>query len=234
MSTLSGGPGLVKDGLILYLDAANTKCYPGTGTTWTDLSGQGNDGTLVGPVSFETSPSRFDTNATLVTELNQIHCNLITFADTSEYTMDFFIKMRSGWISGGPFQSLTGYNGTNPWLSIRPSGSVDWYISWRMVGGSYIYSTVITNLDISNVWLNLTFVITADRNYALYINGVYNQTVLLTTSYFYLQRLASGYNSDGNYYVLQGSLATVRMYTKALTASEVLQNYNALKGRFVL
>lgn len=41
------GPNIVTDGLVLYLDAANTKSYPGSGTTWNDLSGNGNNGTLI-------------------------------------------------------------------------------------------------------------------------------------------------------------------------------------------
>jgi hypothetical protein len=46
-----GGPGIVTDGLVLSLDAANKKSYPGSGTAWTDLSGAGKSGTLTnGPV----------------------------------------------------------------------------------------------------------------------------------------------------------------------------------------
>ena len=41
-----GGPDIITDGLVLYLDAANSKSYPGSGTTWKDLSGKGNDSAL--------------------------------------------------------------------------------------------------------------------------------------------------------------------------------------------
>ena len=49
------GPEIVEDGLVLALDAGNTKSYPGSGTTWTDLSGNGNNGTFVGTTTFDSS-----------------------------------------------------------------------------------------------------------------------------------------------------------------------------------
>jgi hypothetical protein len=47
------GPQIVRDGLVLYLDAANTKSYHGSGTTWSDLCGNGNDGTLINEPTFD-------------------------------------------------------------------------------------------------------------------------------------------------------------------------------------
>jgi hypothetical protein len=49
---LSHSPSIVTDGLVLCLDAGNPKSYPGSGTTWTDLSGNGNNGTLVNGVGY--------------------------------------------------------------------------------------------------------------------------------------------------------------------------------------
>ena len=46
-------PRIVTDGLVLYLDAANTKSYPGSGTTWTDISGKSNNGTLTNGPTFD-------------------------------------------------------------------------------------------------------------------------------------------------------------------------------------
>jgi hypothetical protein len=51
------GPKIVTDGLILALDAASPRSYPGTGTTWYDLSGQGNNGTLVNGPTFSSANS---------------------------------------------------------------------------------------------------------------------------------------------------------------------------------
>ena len=48
-------PRIIQDGLVLYLDAANTKSYPTTGTTWSDLSRRGNNGTLTNGPTFNSS-----------------------------------------------------------------------------------------------------------------------------------------------------------------------------------
>ena len=53
--SLAHSPRIITDGLVLCLDAGNTKSYPGSGTTWTDLSGQGNNGTLVNGVGYNGS-----------------------------------------------------------------------------------------------------------------------------------------------------------------------------------
>jgi hypothetical protein len=50
--SLGHGASIVRDGLVLYLDATNPKSYPGSGTTWKDLSGNGNNGTLVNGVGY--------------------------------------------------------------------------------------------------------------------------------------------------------------------------------------
>jgi len=51
----AAGPDIVEDGLVLCLDAANPKSYPGSGNTWTDLRGNGNDGTLVNGVGYDSA-----------------------------------------------------------------------------------------------------------------------------------------------------------------------------------
>ena len=57
------GPRVITDGLVLALDAADVSSYPGSGTTWTDLSGNGNNGTLVNGVGYDNGSLIFDGNA---------------------------------------------------------------------------------------------------------------------------------------------------------------------------
>ena len=54
---VAGGPNIVEDGLVLALDAANKKSYPGSGTVWSDLSGNSNDGTLTNGPTFSSNNS---------------------------------------------------------------------------------------------------------------------------------------------------------------------------------
>jgi len=234
MSTLRGGPNVVTNGLLLYMDAANSRCYPGTGTVWTDLSGNNNSGTLMAPITYSTAPSRFETNATAPADFNQILCaNTLTFSDTSEYSFDFFIKMRAGWFAGSIFNMLTGLFAGTPFVAIRPSTGIIWNIWWRQASGVYVVGANVTNIDLANTWVHISLVINSSRVVSAYLNGTLLQTFTLATSAFQINRIASAYNaSDGNYYTLQGAIATSKIYNRALSSSEVLNNFNALRGRF--
>jgi len=233
MATLYA-PRIITDGLVLALDAANVKSYPGTGTIWSDLSGNGYSGSLVGATTFSHSPAKFDTNATSVTEENYLSVTpTINFEDASEYTLEFFVKLRSN--AQSTFQSLTGRNSTNPWISLFPTNTsgAEWNIRYRQSGGTYINSSNIGyNLQLN--WGLISLTVDSSRNVNIYLNGIFNQTITPTTTLFIINRVAGGYVAGDNYYVLQGSMASCRIYNKTLTAQEVLQNYNATKRRFGL
>ena len=63
--SISGGPDIVENGLVLHLDAADTNSYPGSGTLWTDLSGNGNNGTLTnGPAYSSNNKGYFSFDGT--------------------------------------------------------------------------------------------------------------------------------------------------------------------------
>ena len=53
--SIAGGPDIVENGLVLHLDAADSNSYPGSGTVWTDLSGNGYNGTLTNGPTFSSS-----------------------------------------------------------------------------------------------------------------------------------------------------------------------------------
>ena len=228
---VSAGPNVIDTGLVLALDAGDTSSYPGSGTTWTDLSGNGYGGDLVGSTSYSSSPSKFNTNATARTDQNYLTTSSqITFADGSEYTWDFYIKLRSS--VEVIYQSLLGRNLSNPWLSLYPASSATSFnIRYRENGGTY-YNTSYINYDIINNWGNITLSVDSSRNVNVYLNGEFQETLNPTTTLFYVDVIAGGYSSGGNYYPLQGSIASCKLYNKALTASEIQQNFNALRGRF--
>ena len=231
---LSHSPSIVTDGLVLCLDAANPKSYPGSGTTWTDLSGNGYGGSLVGSTSYSSSPSKFDTNATARTDQNYLTTSSeITFADGSEYTWDFYVKLRSS--VEVTYQSLLGRNSTNPWLSLYPttSSATSWNIRYRQSGLTY-YNTTNINYDIINNWGNITLSVDSSRNVNIYLNGEFKETINPTTTLFYVDVIAGGYSSGGSasYYPLQGSIASCKLYNKALTPQEIQQNFNATRSRF--
>jgi hypothetical protein len=224
-------PRIVTDGLVLALDAGNTKSYPGSGTNVSDLSGNGNNGTLFGSTTYSSSPSRFETNATSITDQNYITTPQVSFTDGSEYTFDFWVKLNG--LSVATYNSLTGKNSTNPWISIYPTtvNGTLWNVRYRQSGGTY-YSTSNISYDIKNNWGNITLSVNSGRNVNVYLNGEFQETINPTTTVFDVSVIAGGYASGGNYYALQGSIAYSKIYNKALTAEEIQQNFNAGRGRF--
>ena len=228
---LAHSPRIVTDGLVLALDAGNTKSYPGSGTNVSDLSGNGNDVTLFGATSYSSSPSRFETNATSRTDQNYLTIQQITFADGSEYTFDYWVKLNG--LADATYNSLTGRNATNPWISLYPTNTngTSWNVRYRQYGGTY-YNTSNISYDIKNNWGNITLSVDSSRNVGVYLNGEFQENVNPTTTLFYVSVIAGGYDSGGSYYALQGSIASSKIYNKALTASEIKQNFNALRGRF--
>ena len=85
------GPNAVEDGLILALDAGNTKSYPGSGTTWTDLSGNGNNGTLVNGVGYNS-----DYGGSLSFDGTNDYIDITSLAplaDTSAVTMEAWVNV---------------------------------------------------------------------------------------------------------------------------------------------
>ena len=227
-------PNIVTDGLVLYLDAANVKSYVSGSTTWTDVSGNGRGGNLIGSASFTTGPEAFNTNCTTITNIGYLTpSSQITFADASSYTFDFWVKMRaSAQVTG---HSLLGRGSTSPWLPIYTGSTsgLDWYLRFRDSTGVYNDFSTITDTNIQN-WTNVTVTADTSRNLSLYVNGVFRQTIVLTTSLFFVSRIAGGYSSGGNQYNWQGSLASSKFYNRTLSATEALQNYNATKTRFGL
>jgi hypothetical protein len=89
---LSHSPSIITQNLVLCLDAANSKSYPGSGTTWTDLSGNGNNGTLANGVGYNSG-----NGGALVFDGVDDYVSLtsadLRFGGSNSYTFDFFIKV---------------------------------------------------------------------------------------------------------------------------------------------
>jgi len=232
------GPNIVSDGLVLVVDAANTKSYLTGSTTWGSLVGT-YSGSLFQSCSFSPGqPATFVNNITSFQSQSAYLTVLptLTFNDLDTYTMDFWVKMRTGVEASN--QSLVGRNSTNPWLMVvmgSTDGSV-WHIRFResTIGTYYVFNNV-TDYNIVDNWTNITFTADASRNISFYLNGAFEQTLNVTTStQLIISRIMGGYNSGQNQYNLQGSMSTAKFYNTVLTADQIAQNYNALKSRFNL
>jgi hypothetical protein len=209
-----GGANTVTDGLVLSLDAANNKSYTSGSATWNDLVGT--------------------TYSTTITNIGYLSVNQLTFDDQSSYTFDFWVKMRDN--AEATLHSLLGRGSTNPWLVIdaNTTTGLSWNLRFRDNTSIYNIFTTISDTNIQS-WTNVTMTADTSRNLNLYVNGAFRETINLpSSSLFYVSRIAGGYSSGANQYNFQGSLASCKLYNQTLTTPQILQNYNATKGRFNL
>ena len=229
-------PKIITNGLVLCLDAANIKSYLGSGATWNDLSGTNNTGSLVNSPTFSSS-----------------NLGYFSFNGTTQYasvpyssTLDFATALTvSLW-----FYSGTNYNNTaQTAVYLKGRTDVDNYAPLFHVNGAYAWgvqaaSTMATydqpaNYILSNTWYNLVVSHTSGSNPNIYRNaelstghtyGLGNGTYPLITN---LNPLSI--NADvprGAIGPFNGRIAAIHAYNRELSAAEVLQNFNALRGRF--
>lgn len=234
--TIYGGPDIVTDALVLHLDAGNSKSYPGSGTTWNDLSGNNRNGTLTNGPTYSSSNKGniiFDgTNDYInlpssVSSINSLNMTVGCWVNqTVLNTSSAFSDIRNiAQIGTGEIGSSSCF-----YLHLRTSQVT---FRYQAATGSAQLSPSI-NQD-TNIWHYYTGV-SNTTSISLYRDGILVGSTpytinfnTLSSSNMYLGLCNTG---AGNYF--NGKIASAQVYNKALSATEVLQNYNAIKGRFGL
>ena len=219
-------PKIVTDGLVLCLDAANTKSYSGTGTSWTDLSGNGNTGTLTNGPTYNSSNLGF---FQFVTNNFAAIPNNVAL-DTQTPTVEVWVKTNATTQNGFWFEKGT----VNSQYSLFQAGG---NILWRMIiGGSIrnLTTTTATYMNTSN-WYQVVGTYTSGTR-RLYINGVLvnfdTQTGTIATNSGGMSiGVYGGFNGSRGYYY-NGNLSSCKVYNRALTAEEIQQNFQATRGRY--
>jgi len=224
-------PTLVTSGIVLALDAANIKSYPGSGTAWNDMSSTNNNGTLVNGPTFNSSNGGsivFDGINDYVTMPST--GNVLSFG-TNDFAVNFWIYMSST-ANQTIFTNYTSYN----------TGFVNYFFIGYLSGLSGIYildssgnTTSPTQVGASitqNTWTHIIFTRTGTTYYC-YKNGVLvNSQSDTDVNYSGTGRtiLLGGGLPDFGY--MNGRIANTTVYNKVLSQAEVLQNFNAYRGRF--
>jgi hypothetical protein len=223
------GPEIVENDLLLHLDAGNPKSYPGSGITWTDLSGNGDNGTITSGIATLT-PTYSSSNGGSIQFYGaneRVETSIQTYGNNT--TWEAWVNRTS---------SVNAYNMFMgrflPYFGVRPSG----IIFSNNIGGSQrtISSTGFTPSN--NTWYYLTFTTEYDgvnTTPKIYINGTLNNSGSFAGSqgpYEYKFTVGDGYDSPTSWYPFNGKVANVKIYNRALTAQEIQQNFNALRGRF--
>lgn len=210
------GPNIVRNGLILALDAGSQRSYPGSGTTWYDLSGNGNHGTLYSVSHATSNGGVFVTSGTSSSYIDIPSVNL----SSSNFTV--FTAAR---YNGGTRGRMV--NGRyNNWLIGHWSNSTQNYYSEGWV------SPVSNGVSDTN-WriYHATGDISAD-NYTAYVNGSLNAVSNAAGGSAGPNGLTVGKIGYSTSEVSTGEVAFVYAYNRVLSVEEILQNYNALRSRF--
>ena len=231
---INAGPKIVEDGLVFCVDAANKKSYPRTGTVWTDLTANKNNGTLTNMTN------NFSTDG----------AGSLTFDGTNDYVacVQSFSRNQtqltiSSWVKFNNFTTSRAiYVETKNDVSSRIDLAVTTSQGIRFAGrdddsDSFTqFAISATSLINTDVWYNIVGVYDPlNTNNNVYLNSVNVTSLSLnlgdgfpdTTSA--TQRIG---NNGPNTGYMNGNIALVQIYNRALSAEEVLKNYNATKWRF--
>ena len=243
-ANVSGGESIITDNLELYLDAGDSSSYSGSGSTWTDISGSGNNFSLVNSPTFSSNNGGhiiLDGTNQYAVSANNI--SLYQFG-TNDYSYGVWAKVNSTADNESLLSSSTEQGGIteNSWQfdfgdlqqKIRhvfryTSGQVINYTD-TVIGDKFKYLVVVNDRS--------------EDELKIYVNGILIDTE--SSIYFRTTDVGNYSSSSGSNGVLRvgsnrgqtsfidGSIAQVHVYKgKALSASEVLHNFNVMKGRYL-
>lgn len=228
---------IVRNGLVLNLDATNLSSYPGTGTTWFDTSGNRNSGSFVSGAYNDMVRGR----------------SSVVFDGVDDYV--------TGSNSSNTVGSVNLWINPNTLVNASSSGSVlltlrwtgvansEWYVALGSITG-LLTNEYITVLDVAvnqrtgvtdggsllaNTWYNIS-INSESGLYQIYVNGAAKPVSTFgggVTTLSDANKLTIGTLSrDVNGLFYNGKISTIQLYNRALTAAEVQQNFNALRNRF--
>jgi hypothetical protein len=226
-------PKIVTDGLVLCLDAANRKSYPGSGTSWTDLSGLGNNGTLTNGPTFSSI-----NNGSIAFDGSNDYTAINNSTSLSNFTNKLTIEICCEYIttSGG---AADGY----PSILMKTTDA-----NWNNGFGFYWFNNefnfFINNWDTNRVSYSVTGTIPVAHfcgvydgtSMTLYRNGLitstkaYNINISNSTNQLFIGSGTLALNSAS--YFTNSKVYNTKIYNRALSAIEVQQNFNALRGRY--
>jgi hypothetical protein len=225
---LSHSPSIITQNLVLCLDAGNPKSYPGSGTTWTDLSGNGNNGTLTNGPTYSSA-----NGGSIVFDGSNDYVSGSIPPLTGNYTIEIIFKLITFNPGDNDLVALTSSN-THGFLGEISSsdGKIRFLhrFPYGVSGGDTFYSS-------GSISLNQIYFISwvRDSNQKIYINGIFDSQITSTNSGFdsNLTQLTIGQitpNNSGR--IINGNVYSTKIYNRALTPQEIQQNFNALRSRF--
>jgi hypothetical protein len=238
--SVEGGPDIVTNGLVLYLDAANDRSIVSGSTTWFDLSRNGNTGSLINGPTYNTGSS-----GNIIFDNTNDQCNITASSGISTNTFTYEIWCRPTSTNSTVTEASTGIGAglaTSQRNVIAPANygtnsGAGMSVGTNSVvviehGNSLLAPILVYTASIPSTRFSHVVAVYNNKQPTLYFNGSFARTGLLsprTTVYGDYTRV--GY---GDYGYFSGGIAAVRVYNRALSPREIRQNYHATKGRYGL
>lgn len=230
---ISAVPSIVTSGLKLHLDAGNVASYTGTGTAWADISSNGNNGVLTNGPTYNSA-----NGGIIVFDGVNDYLN----CEPSAYLTGLIDITASIWVKplilpGTTYQYyplITRYAGSNGW-DIGYSRNKNFFFGGREIAAdsNWLGATTTSTYEV-NTWNNVVGA-KSGNNWKIYVNGVLQNSFTGGTGTipFDAKKLRIGAASFDLVFS-KISVSNAMIYNRALSDAEVLQNYNALRGRFGL
>jgi len=232
---------VITNGLILQLDATNSSSYSGSGTTWTDLSGQSNNGTLVNSPVYTANPGYFTFNLTndryvstsgTISSLSA--ATFIAWVNSSQTQADYTSILTSRNGMGSATNYATGMN-------ITPYGNNAIGYHWNDNGSTYGWNSGLSVPN--NAWSMMAVTVSSTEAIAYLGKSTGITTATNTTSHspvvgpplnFFISQDRGGGPGGGGYRNFVGSISQVLIYNRALSNSEITQTFNNTKATYGL
>ena len=215
------GPRIVTSGLVLQLDAANTKSYPGSGTTWTDLSSNNNTGTLTNTPTYSSA-----NNGSIVFDGVNEYVQTSYNTQLNDFTICSWFKSTA--VAAGYFRIADKKYDTGFFFGSNNSTTL-----W---GGGVKTSSGFNTITLSNNAWHFLAMVRTGTSLTVYGDGISNTNTTVCGSgaidSTILSIGATINDGAGQRDWFTGSIAQVSIYSRALTAAEVQQNFNAQRGRY--
>ena len=219
-------PSIITDGLALHFDIANPACYPGSGLAFTDLSGNGNHGTLTGPANIADGAINFDGTTNLTTT------NLIS--NPQSFTIGVWFRTSAALgrkLIGLESSQIGGSSSYDRHFYVDTAGQLRWGV-WSPGTSTFLYGNVT-----DNQW---RYAVVSFNNGAmlLIMNGQAIGNVTAASQpfdgYWRIGGQSLGFWPSAASGFFVGSVAAVEIYNRPLVIAEIEQNFNINRGRFGL
>jgi hypothetical protein len=236
------GPQIVKDGLVLWLDAANNKSYTSGSAIWRDMSGNNNSCSLINGPTFSSA-----NNGSIVFDGTNDYINCGSGSSVnitgSQLTLNAWVYRTALNSNVNNYRRIIEKAAAYPALQYSlvttptgfPSGEGKLLLDMYLNNSIPAYVTGSTQLQL-NTWYYITA--TYDGSFRrLYVNGILDGQLITTgsitstTSNLVIGDYLPG---PGTTYAWNGLISNITIYNRALSQSEVQQNFNALRGRYNL